>query len=113
MKKIIALSFALSLAACGGASDAPTIAAAGTALLPANIQGQLQSTCAQAAPILATLSQSSNKTVLNTASYPAKYCADLSRLGTLPPTTDANTTSWLPDAIRLAAQLAGLAIPLL
>lgn len=117
MKKLI-LAGLLLLSACAGQG----LQLAGTAgtltpsLLSPQQVAQLAVTCQKAQAGLALATQVSNPKVSQTAAYPAAYCQQLLASGQLPPTTNAQTPSWLPQVLQdaqLAAQLAGVVLPLL
>lgn len=103
-------------AANEGAKIAGVAGAASAALLsPADI-AKLQQLCAANTAITALAANPAlPATVTQTAVYPADYCAKLAA-GTMPPTTDSNTPSWLPgvlSAAKVTAQIAGVVVPLI
>lgn len=114
----------LGLSACQAptkkdiASAAVTTAATITpAVLPPAQVERIASTCRSAQPALAVAAAPGMPAQLrNTAVYPAAYCDQLLASGQLPPTTDANTPSWLPTvltATQVAAAAAKVALPLI
>lgn len=104
----------LTLGSCGNL--APIAASLTPAVLsPAQVT-QLQQTCQVAGPLLNVAAQPNMPaTVSETATYGDAYCRQL-LAGALPPTTDANTPSWLPGVIKgvqVAASIAKVALPII
>lgn len=113
---------ALSLSACGPADIGRGKIALGLAgaatpiVLSADEVARIELGCRGALPALAIAAAPGMPAPLReTAVYPQAYCAELLQ-GRLPPTTDANTPSWLPDTLSMlaiAAKAAGVILPLL
>lgn len=109
-------AFAAILAGCNGGNLAPVAASLTPAVLPPDQLAVVQQMCQAAQPMLAVASAPNIPAeVHDTAIYGAAYCGQL-LAGTVPPTTDANTPSWLPqviEATKVAAQVAGIVLPLI
>lgn len=95
-------------------TTAPTVAAVTSAVLPADQLATVERVCQAAQPMLnAASDQSLPAQVWQTAVYGSAYCNQLLG-GTVPPTTDANTPSWLPQVVQgvqIAAEIARVALP--
>lgn len=112
MKKLILISL-LALTSC----SAPQVAATVTpVILPPAQMATVQQTCQIAGPLLNVAADPSLPAkVSETATFGATYCNQLNA-GTVPPTTDANTPSWLTKVIKgvqIAAAIAKVALPLI
>lgn len=116
MNRFLAAASLLSLASCSGGNLAPVAASLTPAVLSPGQLAQVQTLCQAAQPALNIAASPSMPAQLKeTAVYPQAYCSQL-LAGTVPPTTDANTPSWLPQVInatKIAAQVAGVVLPLI
>ena len=107
------IGVAFWVASCSVTS--PNVAAGVTgAVLPADQLATVERLCQAAQPMLnAASDQGLPPQVWQTAVYGSAYCNQLLG-GTVPPTTDANTPSWLPQVIQgvqIAAEIAKVALP--
>jgi hypothetical protein len=104
---------AAGLAACAGASE--RIATVTASVLPEDQLARLVAVCHAAEPALALAAGPAMPArVQEIAVYPQAYCGQL-LAGAVPVTTDANTPSWLSTVlagVRVAAQVAGVVLPL-
>lgn len=115
MKRLaIPLACCIALASCGG-NLMPIAASFTPAVLSADQITKLQQTCQVAAPLLnVAASPTMPANVAETAVYPKAYCDQL-LAGSIPPTTDRNTPTWLPGVIKgvqVAAEVAKVALPI-
>lgn len=118
MKRLVAaVALLAGLAGCSSLTTNPTIAGgvAGT-ILPASTVSALQQTCQAAQPgLVAATGTNMPATISGGAVYFETFCAQL-LAGTVPATADANSPSWLTTglaALKVAAQVAGIVLPLL
>ena len=105
MKRLIQIACVFILASCSAAPILP----------PAQLT-TLKQTCALAGPTLSAAASSTMPATVNeTAAPAAAYCQQLNG-GVVPPTTDSNTPTWLPQVIagvQVAATVAKIALPLI
>jgi hypothetical protein len=89
--------------------------ASGVVLSPAQL-ASIEELCQASLPgLTAAVSPSLPASVTQTATYAQAYCQEMVA-GGVPATTDANTPTWLPKviaAVKVAAQIAGVVLPLL
>jgi hypothetical protein len=116
IRRFIALSAVLLVASCGGGNLAPVAATLTPAVLTPAQMTTVQRTCQAAEPMLAVAAQPGMPdTVAQGATYGDAYCRQL-LAGAVPPTTDANTPSWLPkviEGVQIAASVAKVALPII
>lgn len=111
MNRFLAAISLLALASCGG-NVAPVAASLTPAVLPAETVATLRTWCARAQPLIA-IAQGAGVVVPQAKAIVDEvgpYCAIMAA-GQVPPTTDANTASWLPTNIAGLAAALGLSIP--
>lgn len=107
--------FAIGVAAVGVTSCEQAAVVATETVLPAADVQKLQQTCVAAQPLLAAATApTAPASVSGIATYGAAYCQQLTA-GAVPATTTPTTPSWLSgvlNAVQLAAQVAGMVMPL-
>lgn len=115
--KRFAIAAVLVLTGCSSFTTNPVVTGtvAGT-VLPASTVAVMQQTCQAGAPLLAATTGSNiPASISQGAAYFQTFCQTL-LAGTVPPTADANSPSWLTtglSALKVAAQVAGIVLPLL
>lgn len=109
MNRFLAAASLLALASCGG-NLGPVAASLAPAVLSPETIATMRIWCTRGAPLLAIAQgQNLSPAAREIADQVGPYCAALTA-GQIPPTTDANTPSWLPKNIVGLAQALGLSL---
>ena len=113
MKRLVALplacTLALMIASCGG-NPAPIAASQTPAVVSPEVVASLRTWCTRGAQLIAIAQgQNLSPQAREIAGVVGPYCAIMAA-GQVPPTTDANTASWLPANIAGLAAALGLSL---